>query len=172
MQKIKILLYVLPIFIFSSLIYYFLNLKNKDDFFTPLEFEAGNFETPSGDFNLPAPDMTIPNAPFFSYTPPPISFVSNFSVEICKNPRVGKNCLIEVRGESFEEADTVCAYNYNKNTGEMFVLECKEADIDKRGDVVALYKFQFKESGKHRLIFILSIGGFPLAMQNIYLIVN
>jgi hypothetical protein len=109
------------------------------------------------------------NEDYFSYTPlgpPLIVFTPNFSVEACLNPQAGKNCLVEVRGVSFEEADTVCAYNYNKATGEMFVLECKDADLHLNGDVVALYKLRFKEPGKHRLIFILSIGDFPLAMQS------
>lgn len=168
MQKLLIL--VASIFV-VFLSFYFCSSLPKDE-----EYGVSENTTPEFPFSfdlygapvLAEPVITYPLYSNESYTsPPPIKFYPEFYVEMCAYPRHGKKCLIEARGVAFDEADTICAYNYNKSTGEVFVLECKEVDVDPTGDRVAFFKLKFKESGKNRLIFILSVGEFPLAIQNV-----
>lgn len=173
MKKSKNLIFILLALVVFGVLCILCRPLLKDEPLMSPEFDFSNWpiitEFPPQEEMQQNTQQNQNNEDYFSYTPlgpPPIVFTPNFSVEACLNPQAGKNCLVEVRGVSFEEADTVCAYNYNKSTGEMFVLECKDTDLHFNGDVVALYKLRFKEPGKHRLIFILSIGDFPLAMQS------
>lgn len=168
MQKLSICVSTVFVIFLS---FYFCSPLPKDE-------EYGVTETAPPDFpfsfdlygasNLTEPVVTYPIYSNDSYTsPPPIKFYPEFYVEMCAYPRRGKKCLIEARGIAFDEADTICAYNFNKSTGEVFILECKEVDVDSMGDRVVFFKLKFKESGRNRLIFILSVGEFPLAIQNV-----
>jgi hypothetical protein len=144
---------------------------NKDD--SDLYLDLSQIDSGFGDSSI----LYQPYQPYqpYSYSPyigQSIVLAPDFSVEVCSKPLVGKNCLIEVRGVAFDEANTICAYNFNKSTGEIFVLECREPDVDQVGDKVALFKMKFKEKEKHHLVFILGVGDFPLALRNVVINVN